>query len=149
LYRRAELSHQATSRYLDALASLDDSTRLQELTERLERPTRWKQQRMHGLGVLGADQGLLQAISRDEFNLHGFRNRDLQSHLYNTPCVSTEEGRRRSAATGRKLRLLRAHGFIEKLPHTHRYRLTGYGRVAISTILAAQQATVAYLTKAA
>jgi hypothetical protein len=149
LYRRAELSQKSTARYLDALASLDDSARLHELTERLERPTRWKQQRVRGLRVLGADQDLLQAISRGEFNLHGFRNRDLQSHLYSTPCASAEEGRRRSAATGRKLRLLRAHGLIEKLPHTHRYQLTEYGRVAISAILAAQQATVAYLTKAA
>jgi hypothetical protein len=149
LYRRAELSEKATGRYLDALASLDDSARLQELTEKLEQPTRWKQQRMRGLRVLGADQVLLQAISRGEFNIHGFRNRDLQPHLYNSACGSAEEGRRRSAAVGRKLRLLRAHGLIEKLSHTHRYQLTESGRLAITAILAAQQATVTYLTKAA
>lgn len=149
LYRRAELSEKATGRYLDALGSLEDSARLQELTEKLEQPTRWKQQRMRGLRVLGADQVLLQAISRGEFNIHGFRNRDLQSHLYNSACGSAEEGRRRSAAVGRKLRLLRAHGLIEKLSHTHRYQLTASGRLAITAILAAQQATVTYLTKAA
>ena len=149
LYRRAELSQKATSRYLDALASLDDGARLQELTETLERPTRWKQQRVRGLRVFGEDQDLLQAISRGEFNLNGFRNRDLQPYLYSTPCISEEETRRRSAATGRKLRLLRAHGLIAKLPHTHRYQLTEYGRLAITALLAARQATVAYLTKAA
>lgn len=149
LFRRAELSAKATGRYLDALGSLEDSTRLQELTEKLEQPTRWKQQRMRGLRVLGVDQVLLQAISRGEFNIHGFRNRDLQPHLYNSACGSAEEGRRRSAAVGRKLRLLRAHGLIEKLSHTHRYQLTESGRLAITAILAAQQATVTYLTKAA
>ena len=149
LYRRAELSQKATARYLDALASLDDSTRLQELTERLEQPTRWKQQRMRGLRVLGVDQVLLQAISRGEFNLNGFRNRDLQPYVYNSAGTSPEECRRRSAAVGRKLRLLRAHGLIEKLPHTHRYQLSEFGRLAITAILAAQQATVTYLTKAA
>lgn len=149
LYRRAELSQKAASRYLDALASLDDSARLHELTEKLERPTGWKKQRMRGLRVFGQDQDLLQAISRGEFNLNGFRNRDLQPYLYSTSCVSGEQSRCRSAATGRKLRLLRAHGLIEKLPHTHRYQLTEYGRLAITAILAARQATVAYLTKAA
>lgn len=149
LYRRAELSHKATTRYLDALASLDDSARLQELTERLERPTRWKQQRVRGLRVLGPDQDLLQAISRGEFNIHGFRNRDLHPYLYESAAGSTEEGRRRSAAVGRKLRMLRAHGLIEKLSHTHRYQLTEFGRLAVTAILAAQQATVTYLTKAA
>ena len=149
LYRRAELSQKATARYLDALASLDDSARLRELSERLERPTRWKQQRARGLRVLGPDQDLLQAISRGEFNIHGFRNRDLQPYLYKLACDFPEESRRRSAAVGRKLRLLRAHGLIEKLSHTHRYQLTQFGRLAITAILAAQQATVTYLTKAA
>lgn len=149
LYRRAELSQKATARYLDALASLDDSARLQELTERLERPTRWKQQRVRGLRVMGADQDLLQVISRGEFNLHGFRNRDLQPYLYQSPCRGPQESRRRSATMGRKLRLLRAHGLIEKLPRTHRYQLTQFGRLAITAILAAQKATVTYLTKAA
>lgn len=149
LYRRAELSRKATTRYLDALASLDDSARLQELTEKLEQPTRWKQQRMRGLRVLGADQVLLQAISRGEFNIHGFRNRDLQPYLYNSAGSSSVERRRHSAAVGRKLRLLRAHGLIEKISHTHRYQLTEFGRLAITAILAAQQATVTYLTKAA
>ena len=149
LYRRAELSQQATERYLDALTSLDDSARLQELTEKLEQPVRWKQQRLRGLRVLGADQVLLQAISRGEFNIHGFRNRDLHPYLYNSANPSPEERRRRSAAVGRKLRLLRAHGLIEKLPHTHRYQLTKFGRLAITAILSAQQATVTYLTNAA
>jgi hypothetical protein len=149
LYRRAELSQKATARYLDALASLDDSARLRELTERLEQPTRCKKQRVRGLRVLGPDQVLLQAISRGEFNIHGFRNRDLQPYLYPSACDAPEERRRRCAAVGRKLRLLRAHGLIEKLPHTHRYQLTAFGRLAVTAILAAQQATVTYLTKAA
>ena len=30
--------------------------------------------------------------------------------------------------------MLRAHGLIKKVPHTHRYLLTEYGRVAIAAI---------------
>jgi hypothetical protein len=45
--------------------------------------------------------------------------------------------------------MLRAHGLIKKVPHTHRYLLTDLGRVAIAAISAAQHATVAQLSKAA
>ena len=88
-------------------------------------------------------------VEGEAFAINGFRNRDLQPYLYQSACSSPEECRRRSAAVGRKLRLLRAHGLIEKLSHTHRYQLTDFGRLAITAILAAQQATVTYLTKAA
>lgn len=148
LHARAELSHKAAGRYLDALASLDDSTRLYELTEGLEQPTTWKQKPVRGLRVLGSDRALLEAVGRGEFNLHGFRNRDLRSRLYPT-SPEPDQRRQRSAATSRKLRLLRAHKLIKKLPHTHRYVLTEFGRLAITAILAARQATVSQLTKAA
>jgi len=149
LHARAELSHKAAGRYLDALASLDDSTRLYELTEGLEQPTRWKQKRVRGLRVFGEDRALLETISRGEFNLNGFRNRDLRIRLYGASSDSPDQIRRCSATISRKLRLLRAHKLIKKLPHTHRYALTEFGRLAITAILAARQATVSQLTKAA
>jgi hypothetical protein len=40
-------------------------------------------------------------------------------------------------------------GPIKKVPHTHRYLLTDYGRVAIAAISAAQHATVTQLSKVA
>jgi hypothetical protein len=48
--------------------------------------------------------------------------------LYATPATSQREERKRSAAVSRKLRLLRAHGLIQKLPHTYRYQVTEKGR---------------------
>jgi hypothetical protein len=149
LNQRKQFSQQAVGRYLNAWASVDDRTRLHELVESLEQPTRWKKQPVRGLRVWGQDRALLEAISRGEFNLNGFRNRDLQPHFYGPPCLLPEESRRRSAAMGRKLRMLRAHGLIQKLPHTHRYQLTATGRLAITAILAARQVTVAELTHAA
>jgi len=50
--------------------------------------------------------------------------------------------RRRSAAVSRKLRLLRAHGLIQKVPKTHRYQVTETGRLAIAAILTMQQASM-------
>ena len=51
------------------------------------------------------------------------------------------EAKRRSAAVTRLLRLLRAHGAIEKVTATHRYQVTTSGReliAALTTVQAAQ-----------
>ena len=149
LHRRAEVSQKAAERYADALASVDDSRRLEELTKDLERPTTWNGRPVRGLRLLGEDNELLLAVSRGEFNLNGFRNRDLQRLLHRGQATNAAEGKRRCAAMSRKLRMLRAHGLIKKVSHTHRYHLTDDGRVAIAAISAAQRATVAQLSKAA
>jgi hypothetical protein len=80
-----------------------------------------------------------------EFVIQGFRNRDLQKLLYSQPAQDSAEARRRSAALCRKLRLLRAHGLIYQIPKTHRYQVSKDGRVAILTLLAVQQTSLAQL----
>ena len=59
------------------------------------------------------------------------------------------EQRRRSAAVGRKLRMLRAHGLIRKLSHTHRYQVTDEGRKILNAILLAHRVTVQQILAAA
>lgn len=149
LHRRAEISQKVGERYADALASVDDTRRLEELTEHLERSTSWKGRAVRGLRVFGEDNRLLLAVSRGEFNLNGFRNRDLQRLLYRGKAADAAESKRRCGSISRNLRMLRAHGLIKKVPNTHRYLLTDDGRVAIAAISAAQKATVAQLSKAA
>jgi hypothetical protein len=95
---------------------------------------------------LGDDSPLLDAVSRGEFTLHGFRNRDLQAIFFPRAAQAPEDARRRSAWVTRKLRLLRAHGLITKITGTHRYQLTASGRKAITAILTALRSTVRQLT---
>ena len=150
LHRRAEVSQKANQRYLQALASLDDSTRLEELIEQLSQPKLWKGRRVRGLRPWEPiDSRLLAAISRGEFTLNGLRNRDLQRLLFDVPVSSPQEARQRSAKVSRLLRLLRAHGLLNKVPRTHRYQVTAPARKALTAILAARHATIAQLTKAA
>src|SRR4051794_22997497 len=52
--------------------------------------------------------------------ISGLRNRDLQALLFDEPAADDRERRRRSGRGTRKLRLLRAHGRLRKVPHTHR-----------------------------
>jgi hypothetical protein len=111
LHRRTEVSRKATERYLDALAGVDDDTTLDELLHRLGRPTQWPGRRVRAFCPFGADdRALLAAVSRGEFTLNGFRNRDLQRLFFAHPTTTRHESRRRSAWVSRQLRLLRAHG---------------------------------------
>ena len=89
---------------------------------------------------------LLEAVSRSEFLINGLRNRDLRRLLYPTETTDPKEQRRRSAAIGRKLRLLRAHRLLQKVPKTHRYLVTANGRKAITALLAARDANAELLT---
>ena len=148
--RRAQVSQQCNQRYLAALASVDADQRLEELAERLERPITWKKKRVRGLHPFsGPDSILFQLISRGEWALCGFRNADLQALLFSQPAESPEEKRRRSAWVSRRLRLLRAHRLIKKVPHENRYHLTAFGRTSTTAILAARQTPVSHLNSKA
>ena len=147
LYRRAEVGHRATERYLDALASVDQDTTLHEVLRHLGQPQYWHGRRVRALSPFAPDdRQLLQAISRGEFTINGLRNRDLQRLYFAQPPTSSTEARRRSAWVSRKLRLLRAHGLIYKITHTHRYQLTSAGRSATTAILSALRSTIRQLT---
>jgi hypothetical protein len=154
MYRRAEISQKANERYWDALSAVDDSTRFCELTRDLEQPCQYQGRRVRALHPFQADDHeLLLAINHGEFTINGLRNRDLQLLLYgpvdpDSP-LSLQEKRRRSAAVSRKLRLLRAHGLIQKVPKTHRYQVTSHGRLAITAILTMDRTSIALLNKAA
>ncbi|HEV2248382.1 MAG TPA: hypothetical protein VGW37_17165 [Terriglobia bacterium] len=149
LHRRAEVSHKAAERYLDAFAGVDEETTLEELIGRLGQPKQWRGRRVRALRPFGDDHALLEAVSRGEFALHGFRHRDLQAIFFPRPAPSPEDARRRSAWVSRKLRLLRTHGLIVKITGTHRYQLTAAGRKTITVILTALRSTVRQLTPVA
>ena len=96
------------------------------------------------------DLALLKAVAQGEFNLNGFRNRDLVKLLFpsDQELTSTEK-RCQSSAITRKLRLLRTHGLIKKVPKTHRYHLTAGGSKAITAVIAALHASSDSLIKLA
>jgi len=149
LHRRAEVSRKSAERYLDAFASVDEDTTLEELIRRLGQPKQWRGRRVRALRPFADDSALVDAVSRGEFAMNGFRNRDLQAIFFPRTAKSPQEARRRSAWVSRKLRLLRAHGLITKITGTHRYQLTVSGRKAITAILTALRSTVRQLTPVA
>jgi hypothetical protein len=149
LHRRAQVSQASNDRYLEALAAVDTSTSLGDLFATINRPVTWKGARVRGLRPWAPDDlALLRAVSRGEFCVSGFRNRDVQAHLYTSAAASREEARRRSGRVSRLLRLLRAHGLIRKLPKSHRYKLSDKGRQVATAILAAHGLSLEQINRA-
>ena len=92
---------------------------------------------------------LLRAIGRGEFITNGFRSRDIQPLLDGDPTDDKQLRRKLTAKLSRQLRLFRAHGIIEKIAGTHRYRLTKAGRTLLTAVTAALDASISKLKQCA
>jgi hypothetical protein len=148
--QRAKVSAAANQRYLEALAAVGTPLPLKTLADKLSESIKWKGKPVRGLNLLGKDDAqLLAAIGRGEFVINGFRNRDLAGLLFDKATKDPIQSKRRSGQITRKLRLLRAHGLIRKLPKTHRYQVSDKGRKLIAAIHAAREADIEKLAKAA
>jgi len=157
LSQRAEVGQKTTERYLEALAGLAETRSVAELAEPLTRRAPepagkavGSTRRMRGLNPLAAeDAALLAAISDPQWMIRGLRNRDLAAVLYKDEAKDATERRRRSAHVTHLLRLLRAHGLLEKVPQTHRYQVGADARIKIHALLAVRNANPDELTKKA
>jgi hypothetical protein len=147
LHRRAEVSQKANDRLLNALAAVDDSRSVEELTADIQKYTHLKGRRVRALRPWGEDKALLTAINHGDFLINGFRNRDLQQLIYGAETENPSERRRRSASISRKLRMLRAHGLIRNVPRTHRYHVTDAGRAMLVAVLTSARASLHQLNQ--
>jgi len=130
LRRRAELSHSANTRYLEALAVVGLETPSYQLLDGVSERVKAKRQYRALRPISPEDASLFQVIMHGEFSLQGFRNRDLRQAL--GPGVS-------SARISRVLALLRAHKLLFKVSKTNYYRLTSKGHQVMATALKFRQ----------
>ena len=162
LHRRAQVSQASNNRYATAQAAgLQEGVRLKELAaalcSRVRRPgrakpdgTRTRPRQHRALNPFSPqDITVLTAISRPEFGVSGLCNQDLRVVLHGADPADPREKRRRSSRVSRQLSLLRAHGVLEKVSKSHRYRVTAKGQHALTALLAAANATTSALTQLA
>jgi hypothetical protein len=71
----------ANERLLNALASVDDSRSVEELTADIQKQVQWSGRKVRGLRPWAEDKELLTAINQGDFLINGFRNRVLQKAL--------------------------------------------------------------------
>jgi hypothetical protein len=150
LHRRSQVSQAANERYLDALSTVDTSTPLGDLLHSISKPTTWNGKRIRALRPWAQeDVELFRAVSRGEFAINGFRNRDLQALLFKGAPASPKEKQRRSGRISRLLRLLRAHHLIKKVSSTYRYVLTANGSQIVAAVLTTQRITLDQINRLA
>ncbi len=149
LHRRAQVSQRANDNYLLGLSAVDDATPLAEIFDEVSRPVTMAGHPVRALRIGdAADIALLDAIARGEFSTAGFRNRDLQRLLHPVRRDPSPEHRRQiRGRCGRRIRLLRAHGLVRKVPRSHRYILTPKGHRLAAALFAARHATTKQLLR--
>jgi hypothetical protein len=72
IYRRVEISRQANNRAIAALASIDSSTRVEELTEVIQRRRKWEGGVVRALRPWAEDKELLRAVGWGDSKSTGF-----------------------------------------------------------------------------
>jgi hypothetical protein len=142
LHRRAEICEAINGRYLEALASVRVGQSVGQVARKVCRPIRKAGRRHRALNPWSqTDAALLEVLSRGEWTMSGFRNRDVRAALY-PGRASAKALRRQSGRVTRALARLRAHGMIKKVSGSYRYQLTRQGRQIVTALLAARQADV-------
>lgn len=138
LYRFVEIAHAANSRYIEALAVVDDPAATLDERAALARPVRPKTGKSHrGFNPFSPeDICLFSILLRGEFHLMGFRNKDIRQLLFSKSSLP-DERRRQSARISRLLQILHAHQLIAKIPRSRRWKVSGKGqRLMVAAIQA-------------
>jgi hypothetical protein len=149
LHRRCELSQKANETYLDLLAVVEVPETVESLVRPISKALEHDGRRYRGLNVMSIEDGrLLQIINDGQFTISGIRNRDLRERLFGAP-TDVKERKKQSGQVTRRLMLLRAHGLIQKIPKSHRYRITSKGRTLAVAVSCATQAKLKSLAQAA
>jgi len=150
LHRRAQVSRAANQRYLKACAAVPLEERTGEVADTIFRPVVREGRRYRALNPWGAqDARLLEVINDGAWKLNGFRNRDLRATLEKGKCLTPAARKSQAARVTRRLRLLRAHGLIKKIPKTHRYLLTERGQQIVSALQTARTTSLNQLLEIA
>lgn len=120
------IGFQANRRLLHVQRISHDCILAEETFQRINRPIRVASQRTSALHFADPQvQALWRALLLFQLLPAGFSNRDLRPHfasLLGQPTQNLSQGQ-----MSYQLRRLRLHGIIERIPQTHRYRITNPG----------------------
>ena len=151
LHRRCQVSQQCNQRYADALASAQIRVRLKEVTADACNKIVKDGRMYRGLNPFGKeDFRLLAFLAKGENAINGFRNHDLREWLYpESEQVVSNEKKKYSARTTRRIKLLRIHGLVRKVPRANRYVLTDKGQKFSVALMTASALDIKELTEMA
>jgi hypothetical protein len=131
--RRVEVSRAANLRYLEALAVVGLPQPAHQALDPVTRRVTQAGQSYRALRPISPeDAALFAAILRGEHLMEGFTNAAVQAGLFSRPPADRGAARRRSRYVTHRLKLLRKHGLIQKIPGRRRYKITPKGSLVMS-----------------
>jgi hypothetical protein len=129
----ATVGFAACQRLLDAQSVTVDSGAGIEAFETVCQPQHTNGRRVAGMRFdAPRTQAVLNALLGFGLTARGFTSADLRPRIAGALCV--EPDTMTVGQIGYDLRRCKDHGLITKIPHTHRYRLTGQGRARIHAL---------------
>jgi hypothetical protein len=151
LHRRCEVSQQCNDRYGDALAAAQVQEKLKEVVAGACNKVVKEGRKYRGLNPWQQeDYRLLMFLAKGENAINGFRNHDLRKWLYSESQEALPDERKKySGRTTRRIKLLRVHGLIRKVPRANRYVLTEKGQKFSCSLITASALDIKALTEMA
>jgi hypothetical protein len=151
LHRRCQVSQQCNERYADALATASVQEKLKEVVSGGCNRVVKKGKRYRGLNPWRQDDyRLLMFLAKGEHAINGFRNEQFRKWLYPESAKSGKEHLKTfSGRTTRRIKLLRIHGLIRKVPRSNRYVLTAKGQKFSCALMTASAVDIQKLTELA
>jgi hypothetical protein len=126
LPRLRQIGFQANRRLLEVEKISHDCILAEEAFQQINRPRQVAAQRVSALRFADAKvQSLWNALLLFTLLPAGFSSKDLREHL--APLLGQAPEQLTPARMTYQLRRLRLHGMIQRLPQTHRYRVTELG----------------------
>ena len=118
-----EIVSASNNRYLEFISAIDDDTIGHKKLEKATETKKVEERNYKGLNFFSkADKKIVLALARGEFNIYGFRCKNLAKHLLN---YSSDQ-------LSRLLKRLRVHGLVKKIGKSYKYYLTSFGKEIIA-----------------
>jgi len=126
LFRYREIYRQCNSRYLAALAQVDDQTPALRGLDAITVPkTPASGRPVKAFNPLArVDSQLFEALMSGEHALHGFTNRDVREKLRTTLVPLSDNPTTQSAQVSRLPHRLHVYGLVAKIPRSRRWRVS-------------------------
>jgi hypothetical protein len=151
LFRYREICRQCNSRYLTALALVEDPTpALRGLDDITGGKAPAPGRSVNAFNPLArADSHLFGALLSGDHIVRGFANRDLRDKLRPTSFPLSDNPKTQSAQVSRWLHRLHVYGLVAKIPRSRRWRVSASGYRIMSASLQLRQTFTGLHAKAA
>jgi len=116
------LMEDSNRRYLEFISAIETDSVGKEKLEKITKTVTTNDRNYRGFNFFDKDdENLLQIIARGEFNISGFRAKNLRKYID-----------KKSSQISRILKRLHVHGLIKKVRNTYKYYLTQLGKEVVT-----------------